>query len=511
MTLAATAIPARFERPFAFVAVVVMLVLIASACLFPGEATGAVRVWIHSRTYNHCFLVLPLALFLIWERQSELRSIPIAPDLKATVAVFLLGLVWLGVGVLGILEAQQLIVLTMIEVTLFAVLGARMFGAIVGPLLYLYFLVPSGAFLVPALQTFTAHFAVAGLHVLGIPVYSTGALIEIPAGTFAVAEACAGLRFLIAAVAFGVFFAILTYRSPWRRAFFIALCVGVPVIANGFRALGLIAAAEWIGSASAALADHVLYGWIFFSLVLLALIAIGRKFSDGGRQDCGTVTSTSASHLPTRKMLTVGLACAVAALVGPVIGLAANGTEVRAAPAAPPRVYAPWREISGQSGWRPVVVLPAHAFQHLYSDGRHRVERYVAVYDWPDHGKRFIRSDNRDADEETWRFNSARFTSLPVHRQRLPVRLSVWVRGSKTRLVWSFYVVGGRVAATQLDAKWNQLLDFVSHRKCAGAYVAVSTEKVGDADNTNVVADFLEANEPIPAYLCGNRVSPKSS
>lgn len=67
------------------------------------------------------------------------------------------------------------------------------------------------------------------------------------------------------------------------------------------------------------------------------------------------------------------------------------------------------------------------------------------------------------------------------------------------------------MAATQLDAKWNQLLDFVSHRKCAGAYVAVSTEKVGDADNTNVVADFLEANEPIPAYLCGNRVSPKSS
>jgi exosortase len=77
-------------------------------------------------------------------------------------------------------------------------------------------LVPSGAFLVPALQAFTAHFAVAGLHILSIPVYSTGALIEIPAGTFAVAEACAGLRFLIAAVAFGVFFAILTLGSVHR-------------------------------------------------------------------------------------------------------------------------------------------------------------------------------------------------------------------------------------------------------------------------------------------------------
>ena len=45
--------------------------------------------------------------------------------------------------------------------------------------------------------------------------------------------------------AFGVFFASVTYRSIRRRALFVALSIVVPIIANGIRALALIAAAQW--------------------------------------------------------------------------------------------------------------------------------------------------------------------------------------------------------------------------------------------------------------------------
>ena len=40
------------------------------------------------------------------------------------------------------------------------------------PLLFLFLLVPFGAFLVPALQTFTTRFTVHGLQLLGIPVFA---------------------------------------------------------------------------------------------------------------------------------------------------------------------------------------------------------------------------------------------------------------------------------------------------------------------------------------------------
>ncbi|HZU89442.1 MAG TPA: archaeosortase/exosortase family protein, partial [Stellaceae bacterium] len=107
---------------------------------------------------------------------------------------------------------------------------------------------------------------------------------EIPEGSFYVADACAGLRFLIASVAFGVLYGCLMYTSPVRRLSFVALSLVVPVIANGFRALGLVVLAHVLGSAAAVETDHVLYGWLFFSIVTFVLILIGLPFRQTARR-----------------------------------------------------------------------------------------------------------------------------------------------------------------------------------------------------------------------------------
>jgi exosortase len=148
-------------------------------------------------------------------------------------------------------------------------------------LLYLYFLVPSGAFLTAPMQDFAARFAVAGVGLLGIPVYSNGLEIEVPGARFVVAEACAGLRFLIASVALGTLYGYTMYRSWRRRAAFIAVSIVVPIIANGFRVMGIVVLGYWLGDAKAATADHLIYGWVFFSLVSVILILLGLPF----RQD----------------------------------------------------------------------------------------------------------------------------------------------------------------------------------------------------------------------------------
>ena len=101
-------------------------------------------------------------------------------------------------------------------------------------------------------------------------------MIEIPEGPFEIAEACAGLRFLIASIVFGCFFAVVMYRSPLRRTLFILMSIFVPIFANGLRALGIIVLAHLEGNASAVAADHVLYGWLFFTLVIMILIGIGK-------------------------------------------------------------------------------------------------------------------------------------------------------------------------------------------------------------------------------------------
>ena len=119
-----------------------------------------------------------------------------------------------------------------------------------------------------------------GLDLLGIPYYSDGYIIEIAQGTFLVAEACAGLRFLIASIAFGVLYSLVMYRSATRRTVFILISIITPIIANGFRALGIVVLGRYLGSAQAAGADHLIYGWIFFSFVILLLVIFGLPFRE---------------------------------------------------------------------------------------------------------------------------------------------------------------------------------------------------------------------------------------
>ena len=248
---------------------------IALGLLFYPECQAAVHVWLTSTAYGHCFLILPMAAYLVWDRRAALYRIPVQPLPRVAVLAVPLAVAWFAAERLGIMEGRQLVAMAALELLALSTLGWRLFNAMLGPLLYLFFLVPFGAFATPALQQVTAALAVAGLTILGIPNYTTDLTIEISAGTFYVAEACAGLRFLIASVAFGVFYALLSYRSPGRRAAFIAASIVVPVVANGLRALGIIVLGHVLGSAEAAAADHVVYGWVFFSFVLFLLILAG--------------------------------------------------------------------------------------------------------------------------------------------------------------------------------------------------------------------------------------------
>ena len=248
------------------------------ALLFHAEIAAAVTVSLESTAYNHCFLVLPIVAYLAWERRARLAGMQVWPAPWAALAALPLAAVWFAAERLGIMEGRQLAALGLLELLFLAVLGWRLWRALAAPLLYLVFLVPFGGFLVPSLQHFTWRFAVAGLDLLGIPNFADDQMIQIPEGTFYVAEACAGLRFLIASVAFGALYACLMYRSPWRRLLFMAASIFMPVIANGFRALGIIWLGHELGSAQAAAADHVLYGWLFFSIIILALAAGGAPF-----------------------------------------------------------------------------------------------------------------------------------------------------------------------------------------------------------------------------------------
>ncbi|MGC8476479.1 MAG: exosortase A [Acetobacteraceae bacterium] len=297
--------------------------IVAWGALFYPEAEAAVRVWMQSTAYNHGFLILPITFWLLWDRRARLVGAVTRPIPQAAVLVLPLALVWLLADRLGIMEGRQLAAMTMLQVLFLSVLGIELYRLLLGPLLYLYFLVPFGAFITPALQSFTTWFVGAGLNLFGIPNYIDANTIQIPGGMFYIAQACAGLRFLIAAIAFSCLYALMMYRSPKRRALFILISLFVPVIANGIRALGIVTLGYLLGSAQAAATDHVLYGWLFFSIVILLLVLLGLPF----REDLGGWTrhpdrARPAAPAGLARGLTAALAVAALAALGPLLSFA---------------------------------------------------------------------------------------------------------------------------------------------------------------------------------------------
>src|ERR1700712_3403025 len=274
--------PAWDWSPFRIVLPALVVGLALLGVVFRQEVAAAVGTWNDSTAYNHCILIIPIVAWLIWDRRFSLVGVPIEPDLRFVLLSLPCVLGWLVAERLGVMEGRQLMVLCLVQILFLSVLGWRMYYALSGPLLYLFFLVPFGAFLTTSLQNFTTGFVLTGLGLLGIPYVSDGYMIQIAQGSFLVAEACAGLRFLIASVAFGVLYALVMYRSPWRRVIFIGISLVTPVIANGFRALGIVVLGRFLGSAEAAGADHLIYGWIFFSFVILLLVIFGLPFREDG-------------------------------------------------------------------------------------------------------------------------------------------------------------------------------------------------------------------------------------
>ena len=98
-----------------------------------------------------------------------------------------------------------------------AVLGIDVALTILFPLMFLFFGVPFGEFVVPTMMELTADFTVSALQFSAVPVFREGQHFIIPSGSWSVIDECSGVRYLMASFMVGTLFAYLNYRSLRRR------------------------------------------------------------------------------------------------------------------------------------------------------------------------------------------------------------------------------------------------------------------------------------------------------
>jgi exosortase/archaeosortase family protein len=167
--------------------------------------------------------------------------------------------------------------------------------ALMFPLLFLYFAVPIGEFALPTLMEWTADFTVAALRLTGIPVYREGLQFVIPSGNWSVVEGCSGVRYMMASVMVGSLFAYLNYQSMRKRLLFLGVSILVPLIANWLRAYMIVMLGHLSNNRIATGVDHLVYGWVFFGVVITVMFMIGSRWAEPDRERVTAGTSQSSA------------------------------------------------------------------------------------------------------------------------------------------------------------------------------------------------------------------------
>ncbi len=438
-----------------------------------------VAIWNSSDTFAHGYLILPISLWLIWLRRHELASVEIRPCYAALAPLAVTGFVWFFAGLASVGVVQHYAIALMPALVVLAVLGVQVTRALAFPLLFLLFAVPFGEFIEPLLMEHTADFTVAALRLTGIPVYREGQFFTIPTGNWSVVEACSGLRFLIASVTVGVLFAYLTYRSPARRALFIAASIVVPIVANWARAYMIVMIGHLSGMKYAVGADHLVYGWVLFGIVMLILFWIGSFWREDEAPAAPAADTATAPGPRPRLAPIAGVAAAVAVLTA-AWPLAAH--RLGTGELSPPDLQAP----AGREGWTaagrdplgfsPNFLGARTTVGQAYARSEARAGIHLSYYRDQRPGAQMISVRNTlvTTDGRPWRNTRDPVAgSVAIGDVQIPVVESQIAGASGKLLVWHWYWIDGEKSSSTYWVKFRQALAVLMGHGDDGAVVVL--------------------------------------
>jgi exosortase A len=467
--------------------------------LFYHDAEAVVSIWWNSSTFNHCLLIPLILWWLVAQRREQLAQLTPAAWWPGLLLVAAGAFGWMLGEAGGVSFARHLGLMFMLQGSVIALLGKHVAKGLAFPLFYALFLVPAGEELVPAMQTVTAQLASFLLSVTGVPAHLEGIFITTPTGYFEVAEACAGVKFLIAMAAFAALVANVCYRSWTRRIAFVAVSLLVPVLANGVRAWLTVYVAHRTGSVDLAAGfDHVVYGGIFFAIVIAIILAIGWRFFDRGVNEPWFDPKKLQPEAPQGARLN--------AVVGGILGLAfapvawlflmsASGAHPAPAEIAMPQVSG-WQIVPQGQGraWEPHYVGADRARLAHYRDAQGRnVDLAIVVFASQSEGRELVGYGQGAVapDSGAWAWTASAAAPPDGRAERI-------ASNGVAREVLSFYRVGDVLTGSGVEVKLETLKTRLFGGPQRAVAILVSAEdSAAGVSARPAIDDFLRALGPL--------------
>ena len=384
-------------------------------------------------------------------------------------------------------------------------LAAEVASTLAFPLAFLFFAVPIGEFMTPTLMHWTAEVLVGSLRLTGIPVYQEGQHLVIPSGRWAVVEACSGVRYLMATFMVGSLFAYLNYQGTRKRLIFVAVSLVLPVLANWVRAYVIVMLGHLSNNQIATGVDHLVYGWVFFGVVILALFFIGARWSDPDDTEALEAAAVRTAAMRPAQAVAAWQPPLFAALAFAVVALPNLERLQEERGAAPASVQLQLPEASGrwqaapQAGqpWTPNFPRATQSLSRNYRSPEGEVALHIAYYRGQRADVKLVSSVNGFVSaDQSWHVVSQGEVTTAVggrtvawRRVLLANRDGIADRHRTPLTVWRLYWLGGRLAQGDVEAKLTQAWQAFLGEPDDGAAIHLATS----ADDETVAAQQLSS------------------
>jgi exosortase len=236
--------------------------------------------WNPENDQEHCWAIIPVAIFLVFLRWRDLKAAPKEPSNA--------GLWFIAAGILGFVAGVRCIegryTIMALPFLCYGITrylyGAAVARMILFPCVFLLFMMPIGGVVqsTAGLQSKTA----AVIHHLsswfGIPIYVEGAKIVSLDNRFEpleVAGGCSGIRSLMAMMTLAALYAYFVMRTPMRGLILFGSSLAFAVLGNFARVFSVVLFARFIDPKTATGLYHDYSGFVFFPVAVLAMVGVG--------------------------------------------------------------------------------------------------------------------------------------------------------------------------------------------------------------------------------------------
>jgi exosortase D (VPLPA-CTERM-specific) len=254
---------------------------------------------------SYCYLVVPLFLYLCWEKRAEFYFDQFSWS-PWGIALVLLSILCLIAGELGSMETLLYIGVWGCVVGVLVILYGLRLRQLIFPVLILAFIVPMPPF-INRMLTFNLKLAASTLSVLfmqlaGISVFQDGNIIDIGITQLQVVDACSGLRYFVPLILMALLFGYFYCRRLWPKIVLLLVVPPLSIVVNGLRIFVTGKLHLWGHAELAEDFFHDFSGWLVFMIagaLLFGTSMVLKRFGPQGRGAVEPAVDTGAKAVPS--------------------------------------------------------------------------------------------------------------------------------------------------------------------------------------------------------------------